>query len=95
MDLSSSRPEPNPWTLPALALGAAPLVIGVLWSWVFWAAALPAALLGLGFSFGGLRSARRIGSGQWAARLAVLLCSVASLAGLVSITVLVNRFGRM
>ncbi|MEU1231998.1 hypothetical protein [Streptomyces sp. NPDC005828] len=92
MDLSVDRREPNPWTLPAAALGAVLLLVGLIWTWVFWALALPLAFLGLAFSIGGLRSARRIGGSQWAARVGFLLCCLASVAGVVALAVVASSY---
>ncbi|MFJ5925583.1 hypothetical protein ACIQF6_23540 [Kitasatospora sp. NPDC092948] len=83
--------EPNPWALPAAALGAGLLLAGFARAWLR-LPTLPLAVLGLPLSVAGLVNARRTGSSRWTARLGFLLCSLAALAGLVAVAVVLGDY---
>ncbi|MFJ1758195.1 hypothetical protein [Kitasatospora sp. NPDC088134] len=82
MDFERTRREPNPWTLPALALGAGLLLAGLLRNGWLRVIALPFALLALGLSLAAVRHAHRTGSSRTAAWLAVPLGLTAGLVAL-------------
>ncbi|MFJ5228992.1 hypothetical protein ACIQBJ_03735 [Kitasatospora sp. NPDC088391] len=79
MDFEGDRRAPNPWTLPALALGAGILLASLFpGSWLR-ALTLPFALLGLALSLAAVRHAHRTGGRRTAPWLAVPLTLTASL----------------
>ncbi|GAA4833133.1 hypothetical protein [Kitasatospora terrestris] len=92
MEFDGTEHEPNPWTLPAVAIGGGLLIAGLVWSRLVLAPALPCAFLGIAFAVAGLRRARRTGGGRLGAWAGLVLCSAAAVAGTMALAALAEGY---